>query len=170
MRDALPVLTQPASRDKLILAGLPASLAAALTPLAPNGVVPLAGCGELLWLRPDQWLLRLSPEGAARDALQARLAGRDITVLEAGARFVEFGVSGAAVADLLAGGCSLDFRPHAFAPGSCAQSRIEQVPVILHREALDRFTVIVERPLARYLWQWLEHSAGVPGDGRREIP
>ena len=151
-------LLQVPARDKVLLVGPPAALAAAFGSIEPNATRDDPGLGLLLWLRPDQWLLRLSPEPAARDALPARIAGRGITVLEAGARFVEFGVTGAAAADLLAGGCSLDFRPHVFVPGSCAQSRIEQVPVILHREALDRFTVIVERPLARYLGQWLEQA------------
>ena len=153
MLEALP------SRPRHLLVGRPEALAAALGPLPPNTSREMSGGGRLLWLRPDQWLL---------------LGGRpatagEVTILDAGARFVEFGIAGAGAADLLAAGCSLDFRERAFAPGRCAQSRIEQVPVTLHREALDRFTVIVERPLARYLWRWLQHSAALLGDGGGEM-
>ena len=146
-------------RDKVLLVGTPAALAAAFGTLAPNAVRNMPGQGLLLWLRPEQWLL-----------LGGRpVTGGEVAVLEAGARFVEFGLAGARAADLLAAGCSIDFRERAFAPGRCAQSRIEQVPVILYREALDRFTVIVERPLARYLGRWLGHSAALQGDGGGEI-
>ena len=114
----------------------------------------------MLWLRPDQWLLCLE-DGADR----AALARPGITVLDAGARFVEFVLAGPTAVPRLASGCSLDFRPRAFAPGTCAQSRLEQVPVILHREALDRFTLFVERPLARYLARWLEEAERGAGQG-----
>lgn len=146
-------------RDKALLVGSPAALAAGYGALAPNSTRRCAE-GLLLWLRPDQWLLLGDGLLGKGDGLLSRPG---VAVLEAGARFVETTLAGPNAVDLLASGCSLDFRPRAFPVGACAQSRLEQVPVILHREALDRFTVYVERPLARYLALWLE-AAG-PGQG-----
>jgi sarcosine oxidase, subunit gamma len=143
-------------RHKLLLVGPPEALAAALGPLSPNTTRDVAALGTLLWLRPEQWLLVSG--GDVRGELETRLA-EPADVLDVGARFLEFAVTGPAAVDILASGCSLDFRPKAFGPGQCAQSRIEQVPVILHREAFDRFVVFVERPLARYLSSWLELAA-----------
>lgn len=147
-------------RDRVLLVGTPEALAAGYGSLAAGGTRALAGAGTLLWLRPDQWLLCLDD---APD--RAQLSRPGVAVLEAGARFVEFVVAGPSAVARLAGGCGLDFRPRAFAPGTCAQSRIDPVPVILHREALDRFTLYVERPLARYFAQWLAEAAIAAGQG-----
>jgi heterotetrameric sarcosine oxidase gamma subunit len=49
--------------------------------------------------------------------------------------------------------CSI--RAAAFTVEHCAQSRFDQVPILIYRTAPDRFEVLTERPLARHLWQWL---------------
>ncbi len=99
--------------------------------------------GLCLWLRPDQWLLF--------GGLAARHRG-STAVLDVSSRWSAFAVT----VDVLAAGCSLDLRERTFAVGRCAQTRIEQVPVILHRRSRDRFDVLVERPLAHYFGLWLE--------------
>ncbi|HZP88542.1 MAG TPA: hypothetical protein VFB54_17150 [Burkholderiales bacterium] len=99
--------------------------------------------GLCLWLRPDQWLLF--------GGIAVRHRG-STAVLDVSSRWTTFTVA----LDALAAGCSLDLRERAFAVGRCAQTRIEQVPVIVHRRSADQFDVLVERPLAHYFGLWLE--------------
>jgi sarcosine oxidase subunit gamma len=119
-------------------------------PRAPNTTATAAG-GVCLWLRPDQWLLIGSAMIAA--------PSEDAHVLDVGARWVNFRIRGANAAGLLNAGCSLDLREHAFAAGRCAQTRIEQVPVILYRREPHEFDVLVERPLAHHFELWLREAA-----------
>ena len=128
-----------------LLIGTPASLEAMLgwrVPTEPNRAAETAG-GRCLWLAPDQWLL----------LGEARVQHRGSTaVLDASSRWSAFSVA----TDELAAGCSLDLRERAFPIGRCAQTRIEQVPVIVDRRAADKFHVLAERPLAHYFGLWLE--------------
>jgi sarcosine oxidase subunit gamma len=99
--------------------------------------------GLCLWLAPDRWLL------LGESLIQHRGSS---AVLDVSSRWSTFSVG----ADTLAAGCSLDLRSRTFAVGRCAQTRIEQVPVIVYRCAADAFDVLVERPLAHHLGLWLE--------------
>lgn len=148
-------------RAKLLLLGDKAAIVNVLPeevgiPVHPNTVVRTAGVGVCLWLQPTQRLLLLSPAGGAAWAARIRSTNAaDAWVLEAGARFVEFEVSGRGAATLLNVGCSLDLREAAFPPDACAQSRFDQIPVLLFRSSPERFEILTERPLAHHLWLWL---------------
>jgi sarcosine oxidase, subunit gamma len=140
-------------RSKQLLVGSADAVGALLgwmPPRAPNTTATAAG-GMCLWLRPDQWLLI----GGATIAAQSA----DAHVLDVDARWVTFTIRGADAAGLLNAGCSLDLREHVFAAGRCAQTRIEQVPVILHRREPHEFDVLVERPLAHHFERWLREAA-----------
>jgi len=152
-------------REKFLLLG-PASALSALPPQigfpqAVNTTVRSPDVGVCLCLRPDQRLLILDAEPEAmRFAASLRaIRTSDCHVLDAGARLVEFAVEGPDCRVLLNAGCSLDLRDAAFPVGTCAQSRCDQIPLLLHRTSRDRFEILVERPLARYFSLWMQRSA-----------
>ena len=166
-RERPDLLLEPSlSCSKLLLLG---DMVAARRILAPvlalpertNQIARTHAVAVCLGLRPDQCLLLLESdegiervrEGLLRGALDA------VHALDAGARFVGFALVGKRAAALLNSGCGLDLRLKSMPPDTCAGSRIEQVPVWILRHALETFEVLVERPLAAYLWQWLNRAA-----------
>jgi len=160
------VLEASAPCPKVLLLGDTAAVLKALpksvgVPLDPNTVVRTAGLGACLWLRPTQRLLLLSGTGdARRTAAQIRaMNAPDAWALDAGARYVEFEVSGRGAGAVLNAGCSLDLRDAAFPVDTCAQSRFDQIPVLLLRSSPERFEILAERPLAPHLWLWLRRAA-----------
>ncbi|HEY0938720.1 MAG TPA: sarcosine oxidase subunit gamma family protein [Steroidobacter sp.] len=154
------VIDVRARREKLLLLGSSAALARVFGSLLviPERVLEVSqtpGIGTCLCLRPDQRLLLVEPPGGADlvERLRAE-APDDVHMLEAGARFTELSIVGRDASALLNCGCSLDLRLSAFPVGSCASTRVLQVPVILLRRAIDHFDVFVERPLATHLIEW----------------
>jgi sarcosine oxidase subunit gamma len=158
-------LEQCEPRDKLLLLGAAPAVVKALPegigiPSHPHGVVRTRGLGTCLWLSPTQRLLLLATDSEARPALERirSLRSADVWALDAGARYVEFAVGGRDCAAVLNGGCSLDLREAAFPVDTCAQTRFDQVPVLLVRPSAERFEILVERPLAHCLWLWLRRA------------
>jgi sarcosine oxidase subunit gamma len=148
-------------RAKLLLLGDAAAVSRALPagvaiPLNPNTVVRTQGVGVCLWLRPDQRLLLLSADAAPLNVARIRTTNApDAWVLDAGGRYVEFAVTGRGAAQVLNAACSLDLREAAFPVDSCAQSRFDQIPVVIFRSSRERFDLFAERPLADHLWLWM---------------
>jgi len=159
-------VVRAAPRAKWLLAGDVSALVRVVADLLgidarPNSVVRADGVGACLAWRPDQLLLLLDEPRVASEvrATLRRLARSDVHVLDAGARYVEWAVTGAQADALLNAGCSLDLRPAAFPIDSCTGTRIEQVPVLMTRAAADGFELLVERPLAAYFWRWMCRAA-----------
>jgi heterotetrameric sarcosine oxidase gamma subunit len=139
-------VTEQAERTRVLLAGDGGPWTAAL-PRVANATTSLPGVGRILWLRPDRWLLlAAAPIDLPPDAI------------DVSSRYAGVTLRGARAIEAIAGGCSLDLREQRFAAGTCAQSRIEQLPAILLREAADAFTVMVERPLAHWFERWLHEA------------
>lgn len=154
------------AQSKWLLLGNTGELSASLAPImrlppAPLSSVRTAGVGLCLWLRPNQYLFLADDPMAILlpGELAQRLAGTGVYALDAGSRFQGIAIHGEHGIDLLNAGCSMDFRERAFPPMRCVQTRIEQVPVILHRDATTSFELLVERPLAAHLWLWLQEVA-----------
>jgi sarcosine oxidase, subunit gamma len=161
------VVVEPGKpRAKLLLLGDAPAIIRALPadveiPTRPNSVVRTPGLGVCLWLRPEQRLLLLDGAMPAETAARIRSANAaEVWVLDAGARYVEFEVSGRDAGAVINTGCSLDLRPAVFPVDSCAQTRFDQVPVLLFRSSPERFEIFAERPLARHLWLWLCRALG----------
>jgi sarcosine oxidase, subunit gamma len=166
------VVVEPGEpRAKLLLLGDASAVLKALPvgvgiPLHPNTAVRTEGVGVCLWLRPQQRLLLLSASddaaggGTAAAAAQIRRTqAPDAWALDAGARYVEFEISGPDAGAVLNTGCSLDLRPPAFRVDTCAQTRFDQIPVLLFRPSPERFEIFAERPLAAHLWRSLSRAA-----------
>ena len=126
----------------------------------------LGESGQLLWLGPDEWVLKLppssahyqhpSPAEAMEATLRSALAGKHVSLVPVGHGFTTLTVEGAGAAALLARGCPLDFHPRAFAAGAVAQSHVAKAgATIVCLTAGTHFELIVRRSFADYLYRWL---------------
>ncbi|MBY0269927.1 MAG: sarcosine oxidase subunit gamma [Burkholderiales bacterium] len=138
-------------------------------PVAPNtsGTGP---CGEILKLGPDEWLL-VADAGAA---WSEKMIIPGATLTDVSHARVAVRVKGAKTRDMLAKGCAIDLHPRQFPPGTCVQTAIAKINVILHQpQDADGFVLYAPRSFAGSFWHWLTGSAAEfgchviapPGDG-----
>ncbi|MDP3655233.1 MAG: sarcosine oxidase subunit gamma family protein [Rhodoferax sp.] len=126
-------------------------------PVAPN-TASLGEQRQLLWMGPDEWLLKLQDgQGAAVEAaLRQGLQGRHHSLVQVGDGNTTLTVQGAAAADLLSRGCPLDLHPRAFGSGALAQTHVAKAgAMVLCRAAGTHFELTVRRSFADYLYRWL---------------
>lgn len=126
-------------------------------PLTPNSA-SLGAQRQLLWLGPDEWLLKLRDgQGEAVEvALRAALQGLHHALVQVGHGNTTLVVEGPAAADLLSRGCPLDLHPRVFTAGALAQTHIAKAgAVLLCRQAGTHFELTVRRSFADYLFRWL---------------
>lgn len=133
-------------------------------PVDPNTCTNGDHC--LCWLGPDEWLI-LTDAGnlpALTASLEAALSGLHAAVNQVSGGQLALELSGPAVRDVLARGCTLDFHPRVFTAGKCAQSGLAKASVVFALpEAEEVFYVVVRRSFADYLLRWLHHAAAGPG-------
>ena len=126
-------------------------------PVQPN-TASVLGDRQLLWLGPDEWLLKVpNGQGAPMEAaIRAALPGVHFSVVQIGSGNTTFSVQGPAAADLLSRGCPLDLHARSFPDGSLAQSHVAKANVvILCRKAEQSYELTVRRSFADYLFKWL---------------
>ena len=111
---------------------------------------------DMLWLGPDEWLVRSdTAHDATRTApLQATLgaafAGVFASAVDVGSGYTVLEISGTRVRDVLARGCPLDLHPRLFGVGQCAQSHYFKASIALLPTGADRFDIVVRRSFADY--------------------
>ncbi len=126
-------------------------------PLQPN-TSSMNGQRQLLWLGPDEWLLKTSngQGDALIEALRTALSGMHAAVVAVGDGNTTLTVEGDAAAALLSRGCPLDFHARAFAAGALAQTHIAKCgATVLCLESGKRYELTVRRSFADYLFRWL---------------
>lgn len=126
-------------------------------PQAAN-TASVAGARQLIWLGPDEWLLKLGAGegGAMAQALREALAGQHVSVVEVGSGYTTLSLQGPGAADLLARGCPLDLHARVFGAGAVAQSHVARAPILLRCVAPGAsYEVTVRRSFAPYLFSWL---------------
>ena len=134
-------------------------------PLQAN-TATLGAAGQLIWLGPDEWVLKLPAAGsqyqsagpleAMESALRSALTGQHVSLVPVGHGFTTLTVQGAGAAALLARGCPLDLHPRAFAAGAVAQSHVAKAgATILCLTSGSHFELTVRRSFADYLFRWL---------------
>jgi sarcosine oxidase subunit gamma len=130
-------------------------------PVEPNTAWE-EGPRAALWLGPDEWLV-LGPPGAGPEIvaeLLGALGGTHRSVVDVSASRVALELSGPGAKELLSKGCSLDLEPRGgWTTGSCAQTLLARVPVILH-ERPETTGVLVRPSFAEYLVDWLIAAVG----------
>ena len=113
---------------------------------------------QLLWLGPDEWLLKCRDHQGSplAETLRAALQGQHSSVVEVGDGNTTLLVHGPAAAELLARGCPLDLHPRVFVAGNVAQSHVAKAAAtILCLEPGTRFELTVRRSFSDYLARWL---------------
>ncbi len=113
---------------------------------------------QLLWMGPDEWLLKTSEwQGdATGSALRAALQGMHSAVVDVGHGNTTLSVKGSGASELLARGCPLDLHLRAFPTGSLAQSHVAKANVtLLCLQAGTHYELTVRRSFADYLFHWL---------------
>ncbi|MDX1380826.1 MAG: sarcosine oxidase subunit gamma family protein [Xanthomonadales bacterium] len=131
------------------------------------------GDPAVLQLGPREWLL-LAEDRAADAALEALGAVVDrssTAVHDVSDGLAVFRLQGAAAPWLLAKVCSLDVHAELGGSSWCARTRVGQIAVVVHYRgsASGGFDAVVDRSLARYLWELLidsaPHAAELAGTG-----
>ncbi|WP_317786631.1 sarcosine oxidase subunit gamma [Actinoplanes sichuanensis] len=107
---------------------------------------------DVLPLGPDEFLV-VGPPGS-EDRLTAAYHGPDASVVDVSAQRTALDLSGPAVRELLAFGCSIDLHPRVFAIGDCAQTILAHTPVVLQRRE-SGFRVLVRSSFAAHLAAWI---------------
>jgi sarcosine oxidase subunit gamma len=111
------------------------------------------------WLGPGEWLL-ISNSTTLAAELQKSLSGTSATINDVSGGQLLLHLSGTAVRDVLARGCTLDFHPGTFSVGMCAQSGLAKTSVLIGMtESSERFDIVVRRSFSDYLARWLRHTA-----------
>jgi heterotetrameric sarcosine oxidase gamma subunit len=108
---------------------------------------------------PDSWLLISARHDSAElaDAARTACAKRACAVTDLSDAHVGIVVEGPHALDLLIRGCAVDFA--AFGDDACAHTRFAQLPVMLRRASPDRFELLVDRAVAKHLFDWLQDAA-----------
>ena len=121
-------------------------------PAAPNTVARGTDY-DVLWLGPDEWLVR-SVVPVQAGALEAKLAeavrGSYAAAVDVGSGYTVVEISGNCTLDVLARGCPLDLHPRVFKPGQCAQSHYFKASIVLIPTGDDRYEIVVRRSFADY--------------------
>lgn len=91
--------------------------------------------GRALWLAPGAWMVvaERDEEGVLYRSLCAQLQDVAAVVDQSHGRTV-LRLAGRRARDVLAKGCRLDLHPRVFRPGTCAQTVIAQMAVLLHQD------------------------------------
>ena len=127
-------------------------------PTTPNTCVTGADW-TALWLAPDRWML-VSATGAADVLDGCPGAVNDVSHGRCVMR-----IEGPHARDVLAGGCTLDFHPDVFKPGTCAQSSLARVNVLFHFALADgpAYDIFAPRGFALSLWESVTDQAAEYG-------
>ena len=111
---------------------------------------------DMLWLGPDEWLVRSAmTHDATRTApLQAALgtafAGVFASAVDIGSGYTVLEISGTRTREVLSRGCPLDLHPKLFGEGQCAQSHYFKASITLVPTGADSFDIVVRRSFADY--------------------
>lgn len=128
-------------------------------PLASNSSSE-SPAGRILKLGPNEWLLVTHPGSPWSE----KLAIPGATLTDVSHARVAMGVGGNNARDMLAKGCAIDLHPREFPPGSCVQTSIAKIGVILHKQQHENdFELYVARSFSGSFWHWLTQAANEYG-------
>ena len=135
----------------------PASEALGIELAMPVNRAAVTGSGTAFRLGPDEWLLLLPEARAPQVAagLEARLTDGRYSLADISHRQTGIALEGAAVIDLLNGGCPLDLDLAAFPVGMATRTIFFKVEIVLWRQDTARFHMEVWRSFAPYAWSLL---------------
>jgi heterotetrameric sarcosine oxidase gamma subunit len=108
---------------------------------------------------PDSWLLLSARHEGVEltDAARTACAKRSCAITDLSDANACIVVEGPHALDILVRGCGLDFS--ALGDDACTRTRFAQLPVVLRRAPMDRFELLVDRAVAKHLFDWLQDAA-----------
>ena len=121
-----------------------------------------SGDSRVFWLGPDEWLIVASAEDTLGllTRLRESLSGQHASVTDMSGGQIALRLAGPGVRDVLAKGCTLDFHPHKFKVGTCAQSGLAKANVLIGLvDDQPVYEIVVRRSFAEYLVLWFGHAA-----------
>ena len=120
-----------------------------------------AGERHVVWLGPDEYLLlcESGKEKALQDTLTSTIKTSHYAITDVSDALCTLSLSGAAVRDVLAKGCSLDLLPAKFGTGKCAQTLLAHAGITLMALPDDAFILICRTSFAPYVHDWLVDAA-----------
>ncbi|MFC4069520.1 sarcosine oxidase subunit gamma [Actinoplanes subglobosus] len=145
LRDRLATLSGPVAVTEVPFLAQVNVRTAALSSPRPDDV-------DVLPLGPDEFLV-VGPPGS-EERLLAEFGGDEASVVDVSAQRTALDLSGPAVRELLAFGCSIDLHPRVFAIGDCVQTVLAHTPVVLQRRETG-FRVLVRASFAAHLATWI---------------
>lgn len=127
-------------------------------PIAPNSS-SMCPQGSILRLGPNEWLLVSS---GGHWSVTMMIPGATLTDVSHARIAVQ--IHGDKSSDMLAKGCAIDLHPRQFPAGTCVQTSIAKIGVILHRpQNDDNFMLYAARSYAGSFWHWLTSAANEYG-------
>jgi len=115
-----------------------------------------------LWLSQKEWLIALKSSTNNEDIefLQNELNNTDALAIDVSDRWTTINISGNKVPDVLSKGIFIDLDNSVFGLGTCAQTTLWTVNVIIYKiDSKPSFDLFVDSTMATFLWEWLEHSS-----------
>ena len=114
-----------------------------------------------LWLSKKEWLI-VNPSIDTEEvrSLQNHISDIHALALDVSDRWTTINVSGKKAIDVLSKGTTIDLDNSVFGSGACAQTTLWTVNVIIYQiDEKPTFDIFVDSTMAKFLWQWLEHSS-----------
>jgi len=121
-------------------------------PAKPNTVARGNGYA-VLWLGPDEWLVRSNaavPAGVLEAKLVPAFGEAYAVAVDVGSGFTIVEIEGRRSREVLSRGCPLDLHPRLFGQGQCAQSLYFKASIVLVPTGDDGFEIVVRRSFADY--------------------
>ena len=115
-----------------------------------------------LWLSQKEWLIALhsSTNNEDIELLQNELNNTDALAIDVSDRWTTINISGNKVPEVLSKGIFIDLDNSVFGLGTCAQTTLWTVHVIIYKiDSKPSFDLFVDSTMATFLWEWLEHSS-----------
>ena len=145
--------------DQSLKAAIKAATGCHFPPLANH--FETSGERHIVWLGPDEYLLlcESGKEKALHNTLINTIKRSHFAITDVSDSLCALSLSGAAVRDVLAKGCSLDLFPSKFGAGKCAQSLLAHAGITLMALPDDAFILICRTSFAPYVHDWLVDAA-----------
>ena len=120
-----------------------------------------AGERRVVWLAPNEYLLlcESGKEKALQDTLVSTIKTSNYAITDVSDGLCALSLSGPAVRNVLAKGCSLDLHPSQFGAGTCAQSLLAHASITLVALSNETFILICRTSFAPYIHDWLVDAA-----------
>ena len=114
------------------------------------------------WLSQKEWLLVVnsSTNNEEIELLQNELNNTHALAIDVSDRWTTINISGNKVPEVLSKGTFIDLDNSVFGLGTCAQTTLWTVNVIIYKiDSKPSFDLFVDSTMATFLWEWLEHSS-----------